>query len=171
MESYIRPRRDGAALRLRRMRAARWFFRRKSPAWVAHRLKVSRQSACRWYAAWEAQGKRGLIGAARLGRPAKLTERQLRRLDTELMRGARAHGYVTQLWTLKRIAKVVKKLFGVSYHPSHVWRLLRELGWSCQRPARRARERDEAAIRHWLRYRWPQIKKSAAAAETAGFSG
>jgi len=153
------------------MRAARWFARRKSPAWVARRLKVSRQSACRWHAAWEVHGKRGLDGADRFGRPARLTDEQLRRLDAELIRGARAHGYVTELWTLKRIAKVVQKLFGVNYHPSHVWRLLRALGWSCQRPARRARERDEAAIRHWLRYRWPQIKKSAARAKTAGVSG
>ena len=141
------------------MRAAQWFARKKSPAWVARRLRITRQSTCRWYAAWKAQGKRGLKAAARFGRPSKLSGQQLRRLDAALSQGARAHGYFTELWTLKRIARLVRKKLGVSYHPGHVWRLLRDLGWSCQRPARRARERDEAAIRHWVRYRWPHIKK------------
>lgn len=167
MNTAIRPRRDDAALEARRIRAARWFALRKSPGWAARRLRVTRQSACRWYSAWKARGKRGLKAAGKLGRPAKLTAVQLRRFDAALSQGARAHGHLTELWTLKRIARLVRRQFGVSYHLSHVWRLLRDLGWSCQRPARRARERerDETAIRHWVRYRWPHMGKKRAAVE------
>jgi transposase len=80
-------------------------------------------------------------------------------LKVLLLQGPQAFGYATALWTLKRIARVIRKQWRVVYHPSHVWRLLGELGWSCQRPERRARERDEKAIRRWLRDDWPRIKK------------
>src|SRR3972149_5524339 len=76
--------------------------------------------------------------------------------------GRGAYGYDTDLWTLKRIARVIRREFKVSYHPSHVWKVLGQLGWSCQRPEKRARERNEKAIARWLRYRWPQIKKRPA---------
>jgi len=76
-----------------------------------------------------------------------------------LQRGPPAAGYPTELWTLKRMAEVIEKKFGVRYHPGHVWRLLASLGWSCQKPERRARESDEAAIERWRRERWAHIKK------------
>ena len=76
-----------------------------------------------------------------------------------LLRGARAHGYRTDLWTLPRVAEVISREFGVRYHPAHVSRILVEAGWSCQKPERRAVERDEAAIEHWKRYKWVAIKK------------
>jgi len=63
----------------------------------------------------------------------------------------------------QRIATLVRKTFGVRYHPSHLWRVLRGCGWSCQVPERRAIQRDEEAIAHWMRYTWPAIKKSAKA--------
>jgi len=74
-----------------------------------------------------------------------------------------ACGFPNELWTLKRIATLVRKTFGVRYHPSHLWRVLRGCGWSCQVPERRAIQRDEEAIAHWMRYTWPAIKKSAKA--------
>lgn len=77
-----------------------------------------------------------------------------------LLKGARAYGFPNELWTLKRIAAVIQVEFGVRYHPSHVWKILRHLGWSCQVPERRAIQRNEHAIAHWKRYRWPAIKKS-----------
>ncbi len=69
-------------------------------------------------------------------------------------------GYSTDLWTLKRIAEIIEKRFRVSYRPCHVWKVLKSLGWSCQRPESRALQRDEEAIRKWKRYQWPRIKKS-----------
>jgi hypothetical protein len=65
------------------------------------------------------------------------------------------------LWTLARIARLIKQHFGIRYHPGHVWKLLRKLGWSCQKPERRALQRDEAAIAHWKRYLWPHIRRRA----------
>ena len=76
-----------------------------------------------------------------------------------LQRGPSAAGYSTELWTLKRMAEVIEKKFGVRYHPGHVWWLLEHLGWSCQKPERRARESDEEAIEQWRRERWAHIKK------------
>jgi transposase len=75
-----------------------------------------------------------------------------------LLQGARASGYGTEVWTLQRVADVIAQRTGVVYHPGHVWRLLRYMGWSRQRPARRAKERDEAAIEHWVKTTWPALK-------------
>ena len=80
-----------------------------------------------------------------------------------LARGARAHGYPNDLWTTKRIAAVITREFRVQYHPAHVSRVLAACGWSCQKPERRAIERDEAAIASWKRYRWTAVKKKPGA--------
>jgi transposase len=107
-------------------------------------------------------GEAALRGAGRTGRKAKLTGEQLCRLEACLLAGPRFFGFETELWTLQRIARVIRREFQVVYHPCHVWKLLGQLGWSCQRPQRQARERNELAIRRWLRYRWPRIKKRRA---------
>ncbi len=96
------------------------------------------------------------------GRPPKLSEQQKRELAAILRQGPMAAGFPTDLWTLKRVAAVIERHFGVKYHPSHVWKVLRSMGWSAQKPERRARERDEAAIRHWREKTWPQVKKKPA---------
>jgi len=105
-----------------------------------------------------------LRAAGRAGRKPRLDRRQWVRIEAALLRGPTAHGFATNLWTLPRIAAVIARLTGVRYHPAHVWRLLQGLHWSLQRPARQARERDEAAIRQWRRQRWPQVKKTRGAA-------
>ena len=156
-------RRDFAELEARRFQAARLFARGESQAAVAHTLAVTPMTACRWYHAWKAEGRRGLKAAGRAGRKPRLNARQLAALDTALRRGAPAHGFGTELWTLPRVATVIERLSGVRYHPGHVWYLLRRLNWSLQRPARRARERDEAAIRQWRQQRWPAVKKTRGA--------
>lgn len=153
---------DYAAEQARRIEAGRLFAQGLSQAQVARRLGVSRQSASRWFHLWQAHGEAGLRGAGRTGRKRRLSEAELRQLEALLIKGPQAQGYETNLWTLKRIAQVIQKQFGVRYHLGHVWKLLVRLGWSCQRPERRARERDEAAIRRWRRYRWPRIKKKRA---------
>jgi transposase len=153
---------DYATEQARRLKAGRLFAQGCSQAEVARQLKVSRQSASRWYHAWQGGGQEALRGADRTGRKRRLSGEDLCQLETCLLEGARVHGYDTDLWTLKRIAQLIRRRFKVSYHPGHVWKLLGQLGWSCQRPERRARERNEAAIRRWLRYRWPRIKKRPA---------
>jgi transposase len=93
------------------------------------------------------------------GGSSRLAVAQRKRLLRLLLEGPRRHGYRTELWTLARVAEVIARTFGVQYHPSAVWHILRALGWSCQKPDRRARERDEEAIRRWRREDWPRIKK------------
>ena len=156
-------RRDFAALEARRFRAARLFARGESQVAVARTLDVTPMTACRWYRAWKAEGRAGLKEAGRAGRKPRLDARQLGDLDAALRRGAPSHGFGTDLWTLPRVATVIERLTGVRYHPGHVWYLLRRLNWSLQRPARRARERDEPAIRRWVAQRWPVVKKTRGA--------
>ncbi|MEW5993216.1 MAG: winged helix-turn-helix domain-containing protein [Candidatus Zixiibacteriota bacterium] len=141
------------------MAAAALFEQGGTQAEVVRACHVSRQTASRWYAVWEKQGRRGLWAAGRAGRKPRLNARQVAKVEAALLRGPTAHGYATELWTLPRIAQVILRVCGVRYHPGHVWRLLGQMGWSCQKPARRAKERDEAAIRHWVQHDWPRIKK------------
>jgi transposase len=160
-----------AALEARRFAAARLFARGAAQAVVVARFGVSRQTAHHWYQTWKQDGREGLTAAGRLGRRPRLDHQQLARVDTALRDGPRAHGFKTDLWTLPRIAELIERLTGVRYHPGHVWYLLRRLNWSLQRPARRARERNEAAIRRWVARRWPAVKKTPGASELARLRG
>jgi transposase len=153
----------------RRLEAARLFARGESQAAVAKAVGVTRVSAHHWFHAWKTQGRRGLKAAGRLGRKPQLDAAQLTRVDRALRRGPRAHGFSTELWTLPRVASVIEHITGVRHHPGHVWRVLRRLGWSLQRPTRQARERDERVIAAWKTRRWPQLKKTPPAA-AAGWS-
>jgi transposase len=150
------------ALRKRRLRAAELFDQGATQAEVARRLGVSRVSAMRWYRVWRKSGREGLGETKHLGRPSRLSPGQLKRIEAALLKGPQVHGYSTALWTLPRVAAVVEQLSGVRYHPGHVWRVLRGLGWSLQRPTLRARERDEEAIARWKRQDWPRAKKTPA---------
>src|SRR5258708_40142524 len=80
-----------------------------------------------------------------------------------IIEGPQAHGYATAMWTLPRVAKLIEQRTGLGYHPGHVWRVLRGLGFSCQQPTRRAIERDEVAIAEWKRVGGRRLKKRAAA--------
>jgi len=162
--------RDFAALEARRFQAARLFAQGWRQAVVARELGVTPPSVWRWHKAWQKGGRRALKAAGRAGRKSRLTKAQLGQLIRELLKGPQAHGYATDLWTLPRIAQVIKKHFGIRYHPGYLWWLLRRLEWTPQRPARRAKERDEAAVAQWLRERWPTLKKRANAGVPPSFS-
>ena len=84
----------------------------------------------------------------------------LAKVERALEKGPKANGFPTDLWTLARVAEVIERVTGVKYHPGHVWRVLRQMGWSRQRPARRAIERDDEAIEQWVNERWPKVKKT-----------
>jgi transposase len=166
----VRQRRDFASLEERRRKAARLFAKGRSQADVARELEVSRQSVSRWYADWQAGGAKSLRAAGRAGRLPRLGTEELTQVAAELEKGPRAHGYPTELWTLARVGEVIETLTGVSYHPGHIWKLLREMGWSRQRPARRALERNDEAIARWVREDWPRVKKTPAAGEPGSAS-
>ena len=125
---------------------------------VAAQVGVTRRTVERW----RHDDPRGGVRQRRTpGPPPRLTAKHLRRLERELKRGAFAHGYAEDYWTLDRIGYLIWTLFRVRYHPSGVWHVLRRMGWSNQKPQRRALPRDDEAIAHWRRYQWPQIKKMA----------
>ena len=153
------------------MPAARLFAAGKlSLAEIARELQVSRQSVSRWHAEWKKGGSHALRAAARAGRKPKLNRQQLQQVEQALRQGARAHGFATNLWTLPRVAIVIERLTGVHYHPGHVWKILRALDWSLQRPAKQARERKPEKVRRWLTQTWPEIKKKLAAARPGSSS-
>jgi transposase len=155
----LTTKRDFEALEHRRMEAAILFRKGKSQSDVSKVLDVSRQTTSRWYQSWEKEGKHGLKAAGRAGRKPKLTQKEMKRVESVLLQGPEAFGYTTQLWTLDRISHAIEKVCHVKYHRGHVWKLLGSLGWSCQRPIKQAREKDEKAVQHWLKYNWARIKK------------
>lgn len=152
--------RDFDALEERRFRAVRWLAQGVHQAEVARRVGVHRQSVSRWAREWAVAGRAGLRKAGRAGRKPRLSLADLRRIEGGLKQGPEALGYATNLWTARRVAHLIERQCGVRYHPAHVWRILRRLGWSCQRPTGRALEREEAAIRRWKKQRWPALKKT-----------
>jgi transposase len=160
----VRPRRDFKAMEERRMRAADLFEQGVRPVEIARQLGVWHQIVSDWRAAWRRSGRDGLRAAGRAGRLPKLSRDQLAQVESELLKGAEANGYPNDVWTLQRAAEVIERVTGVSYHPAHVWSILRrDLEWSWQRPARRASERNDEAIRQWVKKRWPQRKKGPGA--------
>jgi transposase len=156
--------RDFTALERRRKQAARLFAKGETVlASVARQLKVTRQSAFRWYQQWRRGGSGALKAAGRAGRKPRLTASQLGRVEAALMKGARHHGFSADLWTLPRVATVVERVTGVKYHPGHVWKVLGSMHWTVQKPERQAKERDESKVQYWKEVRWPEIKKTLSA--------
>jgi transposase len=146
MNKRVRPRRDFQALEQRRKEAVRYFEAGElSLAEIARELKVSRQSVSRWYAEWKRGGAAALRGAGRAGRKPRLQPEQLEQLDQAFRKGARAHGFQTDLWTLPRVATVLERLTGEHYHPGHVWKILKGMSWTLQRPATQSPEGDALA--------------------------
>lgn len=133
-----------------------------SQAEIARRLGVTQGAVSQWKKRYQRDGPEALKATPHPGPQPKLTAKQRERLGRLLLKGARAQGYSTELWTLKRVAEVIQKHFGVQYDPSGVWHVLRNMNWSCQKPERRARERDEEAIARWREKDWPRIKKRPA---------
>lgn len=148
------------------MRAARMFDRGKRQVDVVAELGVSAQTASRWYRAWQTGGREALAGAGRAGRTPKLSDEQVAQVADALTQGPAVNGFPTDMWTLARVAAVIEQVTGVRYSSTQTWTILRErLGWSRQRPARRAVERDDAAIQTWAKKEWPRIKKAPGAEE------
>jgi transposase len=131
-----------------------------SQAEIARHVGVSRASVCRWAATLAQEGPRGLAARPNLGPPARLDEKAWTRLSRLLDRGAIAAGFATERWTLERIAALIAREFGVHYHPRYLERPLKAHGFSVQRPATRAKERDELVIAVWPKRDWVALKKS-----------
>ena len=152
--------RDRAKLERRRLKAARLLKQGLHQAEVARRVGVHRQSVNRWARQLEQGGAEALKRTPRAGRPPQLTAADRQRIVQGLKRGPEALGYGTSLWTAWRVADLIERECGVKYSTVHTGRLLHELGWTPQRPAGRALERKEPAIRRWKHQRWPELKKT-----------
>ncbi len=134
-----------------------------SQAEIARHLGVSRASVCRWAATLAQEGPRGLEARPIPGRLPRLDEKAWARLGRLLDRGAVAAGFATERWTLQRIAALIEREFGVHYHPRYLERPLKAHGFSVQRPAIRAKERDELVIAVWPKREWVALKKRRSA--------
>jgi transposase len=142
----------------RRLQA--WQLKQKgwSQRQIAEALGVSAGAVSQWMARARNVGPEALRRRPPPGAPRRLSPEQLARLPELLHRGPPAYGFRGELWTRSRVAALIRLECGVSYHPRHVGRLLKEIGWSPQKPARRARQRDEAAIARWREDTWPALK-------------
>jgi len=152
------------------MEAARLLGKGYSQSELARRVGVHRQSVGQWARQLEQGGRRALKKAGRAGRKSRLRPEDLRRIELGLKRGPQSLGYETSLWTSWRVAHLIEQECGVKYHPTQAWRILRQLGWSCQRPTGRALERDEKKIQQWKRERWPALKKRPKTRAAPSFS-
>ncbi len=166
----MRPYGSPRQLERRRKRAVELLAEGLSPSVVAQRVSASVRSVLRWRQAHREEGAGALDAKPVPGRPPRLDPEHYPRLLEILLAGPLEHGFANDLWTLARMAVVIRREFGVRYHPSHVWKILRKARWSCQVPERRAIQRDEKAISHWKRYKWPAIKKSPQTGRTPRIS-
>jgi transposase len=151
--------RDFGILERRRLEALKLLKQGHNQSEVARRVKVCSQTVSRWARAVSARGEKALSAAGRAGRKPLLDDQQREQLIGRLREGPERLGYETPLWTCNRVAHLIQMEFGIRYHSGHVWKLLRQLNWSPQRPMGRALERNEEAIGHWKRKTWPDIKK------------
>ena len=144
----MRPIGTAEELQRRRLRAVELVEQGESPDDVARFLGCGRSSVYTWVKlAREDLGK--LAARPHPGPEPRLAAVQLKELEGLLLQGAKAHGWGTELWTASRAAELIERHFGVRFHPEHVRKILkRRLRWSSQKPQKRARERDEAAIAH-----------------------
>jgi transposase len=135
----------------------------KTPAQAAQAVGVARQTAYTWKAVLEEGGIDALRAMPARGRPARLDDEQLQALGRALLRPPTEHGFGTELWTLKRVGVLIERLYGVKFSQTQIWRILGRLGFSVQKPERRAIERDEEAVQTWKRKTWPALKKKPSA--------
>lgn len=143
----------------KRLRAGRMLLKGKGCAEVALAVGVARQTVYTWKALLDEGGIDALRAVPSRGRPARLDEAQLRGLREAVLQKPSEHGFGTELWTLKRVGVLIKRMYGVEFGQTQIWRILGALGFSVQKPEKRAIERDEDAVRQWKRRTWPALKK------------
>jgi transposase len=150
-----------------------WKEERRKRAWVlyqggwpqkqiAEALGVTKGAVSQWIKSAREGGEEALKARKSTGSPRRLSTEGRQRIPALLERGAESFGFKGDLWTCPRVAKVIERELGVKYHPAHVSRILKELGWTPQKPIRRAKQRKEAEIRRWKEERWPELKKRRA---------
>lgn len=143
----------------RRLKAAKLFKKGVSQAEVARRYDVSTAATAYWYAAYRRGGKAGLKSKGHTGFSSKLTPQKRQLFKKAILQGPLAHGYETNLWTLPRLSAVMKKVSKVKFSEVWTWKIVRELGFTPQKPQVKAIQRDEEAIAGWCAKTLPGLKK------------
>ena len=150
----------------KRVRAGRLLQRGKKPAEIALDVGVARQTVYTWKAIFDEGGIDALRAVPLRGRPAQLDATQLDEVRRAVLQNPTEHGFGTELWTLKRVGVVIKRMHGIKFSQTQIWRILGSLGLSPQKPDKRAIERNEDVVRSWKRNKWPVLKKSPARGKT-----
>ena len=156
----MRPKASADLIADRRRRALDLLDEGLSLSDVARRVQCAPSSVMRWRDRRRREKNRVYEVRVSPGRPPRLNARQKKKLARLLLKGAMAHGYSTELWTTSRIAEIIERTFDVRYDRDHVGRILHTMGFSCQKPDRRALERDEERILRWKSEEWPRVKKT-----------
>lgn len=157
MSVTVKQRLDEATKK--RLRAGRMLLKGATPAEIAPVVGVARQTVYTWKALLEEGGIDALRAVRGRGRPAQLDGSQLEGVRRALLQSPTEHGFATELWTLKRVGMLIERMYGVRFGQTQIWRILGGLGFSAQKPEKRALERNEDAVRHWKRRTWPGLKK------------
>ena len=144
---------EGRRLRALALHEAGWTGKR-----IAEALGVTRGAVSQWLKRARDGGREALRRRTAPGATPKLTAQQREQLPKLLAKGAERYDFIGEVWTTKRVAAVIRQEFGVTYHPAHVSRLLRQIGWTVQKPMRRATQRDETAIATWRDRTWPALQ-------------
>lgn len=143
----------------KRLKAGRLLLAGKGCADVAQAVGVARQTVYTWKRLLDEGGINALRDVPERGRPSQLDEQQLVAVRAALLQSPTEHGFNTELWTLKRVGTLIERMHGVRFGQTNVWRILGTLGFSPQKPEKRAIERNEDAVRSWKRHTWPALKK------------
>lgn len=141
------------------MKAGKLFQRGCTQAEVARTLRVTPAAVSQWHILWKERGLSGLKSKGHPGAETTLTKEKRQKLKRAILKGPRAFGYATDLWTLERIKSIAKKEAGLSFGTTWIWHTVISLGLSCQKPIKRTVERDEKAIRTWKLKTFPRLKK------------
>jgi len=147
-------------MEVRRLRAVPYFKKEWSERKIGAKLGVSGPTVHEWKVFWKKKGIAGLKAGV-YGRVSRLSKQEEKLVRKQILKGAGAFGFSGDFWTLKRLSISVRRWVKVDYKDRSIWHVLKRLGFSCQKPARRARERDEKAITTWMTTTWPVIKKGA----------
>ena len=146
--------REGRRFRAWELRKQGWTQQR-----IAEALGVTQGAVSQWLKKGKEWGVEALRHKKPSGAPPRLTPSQKSELPELLSKGAESYGFRGEIWTCERVSAVIRRYYGVSYHPSHVSRIIRSLKWSLQKPKRIAKQRKENEIQEWREERWPEVRK------------
>lgn len=143
----------------RRFKAGKMLLKGLRQAEIARKLKVSPAAVAQWHAIWLKRGQNGLKSKGHPGFASKFTPEKRAQLKKIILRGAKHYGYQTDFWTINRIMAVTRKKLRLSFKKTWIWLIVLSLGFTCQKPQVKAKERDEQAINNWKTKTWPSLKK------------